>query len=122
MTSVYVADVEAAFAFYTRTLGFREKLRIPEARLAIVVSAEDPDGTTLLLEPNDNPIARTYQQALREAGLPVIVFFVEDVAAEHERLRRLGVVFTQAPTATEWGTQAVFDDTCGNYIQLHDGG
>ena len=119
LTRVFVRDVGAAFKFYTEVLGFAEKLRMPEADLAIVVSAEDPEGTTLLLEPNANPIAKTYQEAVYEAGLPEIVFFVKDVQKEYERLDRLGVVFRQKPTKTDWGTQAIFDDTCGNFIQLY---
>jgi predicted enzyme related to lactoylglutathione lyase len=111
--------VAAAFEFYTRVLGFVEKLHLPDADLAIVVSPEEPDGTTLLLEPNGNPIASTYQKAIFATGLPEIVFFVDDVEAEHARLVERGVVFTRPPTPTKWGTQAVFDDTCGNYIQLH---
>ena len=92
LTSVYVDDPEKAFKFYTEVLGFIEKLYIPEADLAIVVSPEEPDGTGLLLEPNGNPIARTYQEALYKAELPVIVFGVEDVQQEYERMKKLGVV------------------------------
>lgn len=121
LTSVYVDDPIKAFKFYTEVLGFVERMYVPEAVLAIVVSPEDPDGTGLLLEPNNNPIASTYQQALRQAGLPPIVFGVADVQHEYERLRALGVVFSTEPTAAEWGTFAVFDDTCGNLIQIHQG-
>ena len=119
LTSVFVDDPARAFRFYTEVLGFVEKMFIPEAALAIVASAEEPDGTGLLLEPNDNPIARTYQEALYNAGLPVIVFGAEDIQKEYERLKGLGVVFKSEPTPTDWGTQAVFEDTCGNLIQLH---
>jgi predicted enzyme related to lactoylglutathione lyase len=119
LTSVFVRDVSHAFRFYTEVLGFVEKLRVPEADLAIVVSPEDPEGTALLLEPNGNPIAKTYQEAVYGTGLPVIIFMVKDVHREHERLKQLGVAFRQEPTKTEWGTQAIFDDTCGNFIQLH---
>jgi predicted enzyme related to lactoylglutathione lyase len=120
MTSVFVDDpVGSAFTFYTDVLGFAEKMLVPEAYLAIVVSPEDPDGTALLLEPNMNPIAKTYQEALYQQGIPVIVFGVSDVQAEYERLTARGVAFTQTPTSSEWGTTAVFDDTCGNLIQLH---
>ncbi len=119
LTSVFVDDPARAFRFYTEVLGFVEKMFIPEAALAIVVSAEEPDGTGLLLEPNDNPIARTYQEALYNAGLPVIVFGAEDIQKEYERLKGLGVVFKSEPTPTDWGTQAVFEDTCGNLIQIH---
>ena len=119
LTSVFVHSPAAAFTFYTEVLGFVEKLYVPEAELAIVVSPEDPDGTGLLLEPNGNPIARIYQEGAYNAGIPVIVFGVEDVQREYERLTASGVVFTQEPTRAEWGTTAVFDDTCGNLIQLH---
>ncbi|HYP39195.1 MAG TPA: VOC family protein [Chloroflexia bacterium] len=119
LTSVYVDDPGKAFKFYTEVLGFVERMYIPEAQLAIVASPEEPGGTGLLLEPNGNPIAGTYQKALYEEGLPVIVFGVEDIQEEYERLRRLGVVFRGEPTNTDWGTQVVFEDSCGNLIQLH---
>jgi len=119
MTGVYVRDVDAAFAFYTDVLGFVEKLRIREARLAVVVSPEQPDGTALLLEPNDSPLAKSYQEALYQAGVPPIVFGVSHIEEVCERLRQRGVAFRQEPTKTEWGTLALFDDTCGNLIQLH---
>ena len=122
MTSVFVHDVDAAFRFYTEVLGFVEQLRIPEAGLAVVVSPDQPSGSALLLEPNGNPVARTYQEALYRAGLPPIVFGVTDIHQEYERLTARGVVFRQTPTTTDAGTQAVFDDTCGNYIQLHQAG
>jgi predicted enzyme related to lactoylglutathione lyase len=120
LTSVFVDDpVGKAHTFYTEVLGFVSKMHVPEAYLAIVASPEEPDGTGLLLEPNDNPIAKTYQEALYAAGLPAIVFGVADIQHEYERLTKQGVVFRSEPTATEWGTQAVFEDTCGNLIQLH---
>jgi len=101
LTSIAVNDPIEAFKFYTEILGFAERMYIPEARLAIVVSPEEPTGTGLLLEPNDNPISATYQQAIREAGLPAIVFGVEDVQKEYERLKGRGVVFTQEPTRSD---------------------
>lgn len=119
LTSVIVEDPLKAFTFYTETLGFVEKIYMPEANLAIVVSPDDPDGTALLLEPNDNPISSTFQKAVYEQGLPLIVFGVEDVRAEYDRLKVLGVVFRGEPTTEEWGTAAVFEDTCGNLIQIH---
>lgn len=119
LTSVFVPHPPDAFKFYTEVLGFEEKLFLPDAGLAIVVSPEDPDGTALLLEPNDNPIAKMYQEGLYAAGLPVIVFEVTDLLMESERLDALGVVFRQIPTRTEDGLQAVIEDTCGNLIQLH---
>jgi len=105
--------------FYTEVLGFVKRMYIPEANLAIVVSPEEPNGTGLLLEPNDNPIGKTFQEALYQQELPAIVLGVEDIQKEYERLKKLGVVFRKDPTKTEWGTQALFDDTCGNLIQIH---
>ena len=119
MTSVFVNSPEKAFKFYTEIFGFIEMMYVPEANLAIVVSPEDPSGTALLLEPNDNPIAKTYQEAIYKQGLPVIVFGSEDVHQEYERLKKLGVVFTQEPITNPYGTEAVFEDTCGNLIKIY---
>ena len=93
---------------------------MPEMFLAIVVSPEDRGGTALLLEPRGNLGSREFFDGIYDAGLPVIVFGTDDVQAEYERLKGLGVMFKQEPTKTEWGTQAVFDDTCGNWIQIHE--
>ena len=119
LTSVPVNNPLEAFKFYTEILGFKEKLYMPEAKLAIVVSTEEPDGTALLLEPNGNLGSKEFHDGVYKAGLQVIVFGVDDVQKEFERLKKLGVVFKQEPTKTDWGTQAIFDDTCGNYIQIH---
>lgn len=119
LTNVFVNDPIEAFKFYTEILGFAEQLYMPEANLAIVVSPEAPDGTGLLLEPNDNPIASTYQKAVYEAGLPAIVFGVGDIQQEYERLKALGVSFQREPTQSEAGIETVFDDTCGNLIQIY---
>ena len=119
LTSISVNDPIAAFKFYTETLGFVEKLFLPEQSLAIVVSPEDKEGTTLLLEPRGGFGSDKFYDGIYEAGLPVIIFGVDDVQAEYEQLSSKGVVFRQAPTKTEWGTQAIFDDTCGNFIQIH---
>jgi len=119
LTSVFVNDPLTAFKFYTEILGFEKKLYMPEAFLAIVVSPEQPDGTALLLEPNDNLNANEFQQTIYNAGLPIIVFTVGDIQKEYERLKNLGVVFRKEPTKTEWGTETIFEDTCGNLIQLH---
>lgn len=119
LTGVLVNDPNEAFKFYTEILGFVKKIHIPEASLAIVVSPEDPDGTALLLEPNNNPIARTYQEGIYNAELPVIVFSVDDIQKEYQRMKDLGVVFRKEPTKTEYGILAIFEDTCGNLIQLH---
>ena len=118
LTSVPVNSPIEAFTFYTEVLGFVKKLFIPEAALAIVTSPEEPDGTGLLLEPNNNPISKTFQEAVYQAGLPIIVFGAADIQHEYERLKALGVVFRTEPTKTDWGTEAIFEDTCGNLIQL----
>jgi catechol 2,3-dioxygenase-like lactoylglutathione lyase family enzyme len=119
LVSLYVNSPADAFRFYTEVLGFRERMFVPEANLAIVASPEEPEGTGLLLEPNDNPIASTYQRALYEGGFPAIVFGVADARAEYERLRGSGVVFRGEPSTTEYGTTAVLEDGCGNLVQLH---
>jgi predicted enzyme related to lactoylglutathione lyase len=118
LTSIYVEDTFKAFKFYTEVLGFDQRYYLPEGYLAIVASPEEPNGTGLLLEPNSNPIASNYQKALYESNIPVIVFSVDDIEEEHERLKSKKVVFTMEPTQTDWGTEAVFDDTCGNLIKL----
>lgn len=119
MVSLYVNSPEKAFIFYTEVLGFIKIIYQPEARLAVVASAFDPKGTALLLEPNDNPLASRYQKEIYEAGLPAIILSTEDIFQEYERLKQLGVKFKQEPMKTEWGILAIFDDTCGNWIQLH---
>lgn len=118
--SVFVADQAKALSFYTEVLGFVKKLDVPlgEARWLTVVSPEAPEGTELLLEPNSNPAAWTYQQALFTQGIPATAFAVADLAAEHRRLKELGVVFRQDPTPAGPVSIAVLDDTCGNWIQL----
>jgi len=118
LTSVFVHDPVAAFKFYTEVLGFVKRMYMPEAWIAIVVSVEEPDGTGLLLEPNHNAIAKTYQKELYAAGIPVIVFSVTDIQVEYERLKGKGVVFRKPPKKTEFGIEAVFEDTCGNLIQV----
>lgn len=119
LTSVSVRDPIAAFKFYTEKLGFIEKMYNPEMLLAIVVSPEDKDGTALLLEPRGGYGSDKFFDGIYEAKLPVIIFGSDDVRAEYEKLKAKGVKFTQEPTKTEWGTQAIFDDTCGNLIQIH---
>lgn len=118
LVSVLVNDPKAAYEFYTRTLGFVSRLFMPEANLAIVASPEDVSGPGLLLEPNDNPIAKPFQQGLYAQGLPAIVFEVRDAQAEYARLRAMGVQFRQIPEKMDYGTVAVLDDTCGNWIQI----
>ncbi|MTI87684.1 MAG: glyoxalase [Balneolaceae bacterium] len=118
LTSIYVNDPIEAFKFYTETIGFKEQMYMPKANLAIVVSPEEENGTTLLLEPSDNPIAKEYMTKLYDAGLPAIVLSADDLQKEHKRLKQSAVVFRKEPTKTEWGYEAIFDDSCGNWIQL----
>ena len=120
LTSVLVDDQDKALRFYTDVLGFVKKTDIPigEARWLTVVSPDDPDGIELLLEPDDHPAAKPFKEALVADGIPFTSFAVEDVNAEFERLRALGVRFTQEPAAMGPVTTAVLDDTCGNLIQI----
>jgi predicted enzyme related to lactoylglutathione lyase len=118
LTSIYVEDTFKAFKVYTEVLGFVQRYYLPEGYLAIVASPEEPNGTGLQLKPNENPIASHYQKALYEANMPVIVFSVNNVEEEYERLKDKGLVFRKEPTQTDWGIEAIFDDTCGNLIQL----
>jgi predicted enzyme related to lactoylglutathione lyase len=119
MTSVFVDDPVRAFKFYTEILGFVKKVFMPEALLAIVVSNDDLGGTSLMLEPNDNTIAKNYQEGLYNNGIPVIVFTAADVQQEYERLLNAGVKFRNAPTKTQYGMDALFEDGFGNIIQLY---
>lgn len=120
LTSVFVDDQDKALEFYTEVLGFEKKTDVPagEFRWLTVVSPADPGGTELLLEPNDNPAARTYQKALFEQGIPLAMFGVDDVEAEYERLKERGVAFRTPPTPMGPVTIAVLEDTCGNLIQI----
>jgi catechol 2,3-dioxygenase-like lactoylglutathione lyase family enzyme len=120
VTSVMVSNQEKALSFYTETLGFVEKTDVPlgEFRWLTVVSPEQPDGPELLLEPTGFPPAKTYQKALFEAGIPLTSFGVADVQAVYERLKKRGVVFRTPPTKMGPVTVAVFEDTCGNLIQI----
>jgi predicted enzyme related to lactoylglutathione lyase len=120
LTSVMVDDQDKALKFYTEVLGFVKKNDIPmgEARWLTVVSPEGPDDVELLLEPMGFPPSRTYQKALFEAGIPLTSFAVDDIQKEYERMKKLGVVFKTAPTKMGPVTIAVFEDTCGNLIQM----
>ncbi len=120
VTSVFVDQQDKALAFYTDVLGFVPKSDIPmgEHRWLTVVSADAPDGTELLLEPDGHPAVGPYKTALVDDGIPAASFGVEDVQAEYERLQGLGVVFTQDPLEMGPVTTAVLDDTCGNLIQI----
>jgi catechol 2,3-dioxygenase-like lactoylglutathione lyase family enzyme len=120
LTSVFVDDQERALRFYTEVLGFVKKTEIPmgEVRWLTVVSPEDPEGTELVLEPGEHPAVGPFKQALVEDGIPFASFAVADVRAEWERLRAAGVRFTQDPADMGPVVTAVFDDTCGNLIQI----
>jgi catechol 2,3-dioxygenase-like lactoylglutathione lyase family enzyme len=120
LTSVLVDDQAKALAFYTQVLGFRPKHDVPlgDHRWLTVVSPEAPEGVELLLEPDEHPAARPFKAALVEDGIPYTSFGVENVQREYERLRELGVRFTQDPTSMGPVTTAVLDDTCGNLIQI----
>ena len=120
LASVFVDDQVKALAFYTDVLGFEKKTDLPagEARWLTVVSPEDPDGVELVLEPDGHPAVGPFKRALIADGIPFTSFAVTDVSAEHARLADAGVEFTQPPTAMGPVTTAVFDDTCGNLIQI----
>ena len=120
LTSVLVDDQAKALRFYTDVLGFVKKNDIPAggARWLTVVSPDAPDGVELLLEPDAHPASKTFKAALVDDGMPLTSFAVDDVQAEFDRLSAKGVTFTQPPTAMGPVTTAVFDDTCGNLIQI----
>jgi catechol 2,3-dioxygenase-like lactoylglutathione lyase family enzyme len=120
LTSVLVDDQDKALKFYTEVLGFVKKVEIPmgEHRWLTAVSPEDVDGTQLVLEPDSHPAAGPFKRALVEDGIPFTSFVVDDVRTEYERLRAAGVRFTQEPADMGPVTTAVFDDTCGNLIQI----
>jgi predicted enzyme related to lactoylglutathione lyase len=121
LTSVFVDDQDQALKFYTEVLGFVKKRDFPlgEYKWLTVVSPEEQDGTELLLEPGDNPATRVFKKAIFEQGIPMASFAVEDIQKEYERLKGLGVRFTMEPTHVGKSMVAVFDDTCGNYIQIY---
>jgi catechol 2,3-dioxygenase-like lactoylglutathione lyase family enzyme len=121
LTSVLVDDQDKALAFYTDVLGFLKKNEIPvgEFRWLTVVSPEGPADVELSLEPNANPAARTFQEALFKQGIPLTAFEVDDARAEFQRLRKRGVVFTKEPVDAGPVTIAIFADTCGNLIQIY---
>lgn len=120
LTSVLVDDQDKAERFYTEVLGFQKKTEIPIGthRWLTVVSPDEPDGVELLLEPDEHPAAGPFKAALVADGIPYTSFAVNDIEAEHKRLSSLGVRFTQDPVDMGPVTTAVFDDTCGNLIQI----
>ena len=123
LTSVPIDDYDKALKFYTDILGFQKKRDIPlgeGARWITVVSPDEPDGTELLLEPNAGyPAMQALKESLLRDGIPYTAFQVGDVQQEYERMKNLGVEFTMEPTSMGTTTAAVFDDTCGNLIQIY---
>ena len=120
VTSIFVQNQDKALEFYSETLGFVKKHDVPagEFRWITLVSPDNQEGTELVLEPNDNQAAKDYQKRLFEQGIPVTMFGVDDVRKEYDRLLKHGVKFTMEPTKMGNVTIAVFDDTCGNLIQI----
>ena len=120
ITSIVVNDQNKALEFYTKNLGFVKKTDIGAGkyRWLTVVPAEDPNGPQLVLEPNENPAARSYQESIFKQGIPTTMFFVDDIQKEYQRLKKLDVKFTMEPTKTPGSTIARFDDTVGNLIQI----
>jgi predicted enzyme related to lactoylglutathione lyase len=120
MTSVYVDDQAKALRFYTEVLGFTKKADFSNGpfRWLTVASPEDLNGTELQLALNDNPEAKTYQQAMFQQGQPAAMFFTDDVKGDYERIKSRGAEFTMPPTGVTGSTIAKLNDTCGNLIQL----
>lgn len=121
LNSIFVADQDKALKFYTEVLGFVKKNDIPigEYKWLTVVSPDEPNGTELVLEPNANPAAKTFQEEIFKQGIPLTAFEVDDIHKEYERLKKLGVTFLMEPTEMGSVTIAKFDDTCGNLIQIY---
>jgi len=121
LTSVFVDDQDKALKFYTEVLGFVKKLDFPvgEFKWLTVVSPQEPNGTELLLEPSDNPAAKAFKKSIFEQGITAAAFASDDIQKEYARLKKLGVQFTIEPTNMGMATIAVFNDTCGNLIQIY---
>jgi len=123
LASIPIGDYDKALKFYTEVMGFVKKHDIPlgeGARWITVVSPEEPNGTELLLEPNeDYPAMKALKESLVKDGIPFTAFLVSDVQQEYERMRELGVEFTMEPTNMGMTTAAVLNDTCGNLIQIY---
>ena len=120
LNSIFVQDQERALEFYTEKLGFVKKHDVPvgQFKWLTVVSSEEPEGTELLLEPNDNPLSKTFQKGIFEQGIAAISFQVDDINTEYEKLEKLGVKFTMPPTKMGEVIIAILDDTCGNLVQI----
>jgi predicted enzyme related to lactoylglutathione lyase len=120
LTNVFVDDQEKALRFYTEVLGFVKKADFSQGpyRWLTVGSPEEPDGVQLQLALNDNPAAKTYQQAIFQQNQPAANFLTDDVKGDYERIKGHGAEFTMAPTSVTGATIAVLKDTCGNLIQI----
>ena len=120
VTSLYVDDQEKALRFYTDVLGFAKKTDFSQGpyRWLTVASPEEPDGAELQLALNNNPAAKTYQQAIFQQNQPAIMFFTDDIKGDCERIKARGAQFTMPPTDVTGSTIAMLNDTCGNIIQL----
>ncbi|WP_445480687.1 VOC family protein [Lysinibacillus irui] len=120
INSIFVQDQAKALAFYTEKLGFVKKEDIPlgKYRWLTLVAPDDQEGTELLLEPDEHPAAKDYQKRIFAEGIPATMFGVTDIEKEYALLLEKGVNFTTAPTKMGDVTIAVFDDTCGNLIQI----
>lgn len=120
VTSLFVKDQDKALEFYSETLGFVKKHDVPqgEFRWITLVSPDDQNGTEIVLEPNENPVAKEYQKSLFAQGIPATMFGVTDVRKEYKRLMEKDVKFTIEPTEMGEVIIAIFDDTCGNLIQI----
>jgi len=121
LNNVLVDNQEKALKFYTEVLGFVKKNDIPfgQFRWLTVVSPDEPNGTELVLEPDENPAAKTFKKALFEQGIPLTAFQVDDLEKEYARMKKLDVAFKKPPTQMGPVTLAMFDDTCGNFIQIY---
>lgn len=121
LNSIFVDNQDQALKFYTDILGFKKSKEIPvgEFKWLTVTSPEGPSDIELVLEPNANPAAKAFQESIFKQGIAITAFEVEDIKAEYERLKGLGVMFTMKPTDTGPVTIAIFSDTCGNLIQLY---
>jgi predicted enzyme related to lactoylglutathione lyase len=120
LLTIYVDDQDKALRFYTEVLGFVKKTDVSQGpyRWLTVVSPEEPEGTELHLERNDNPAAKAFQQAMFEQGQAAAMFYTDDVQADYERMQALGADFTMPPTDVTASIIATVNDTCGNLIQL----
>ena len=120
LTSLYVDNQENALRFYTEVLGFTKKSDFSNGpfRWLTVASPDEPEGTELQLALNNNPAAKTYQQAIFQQNQPAAMFFTDNIKGDYERIKARGAEFTMPPTDVTGSTIAMLNDTCGNLVQL----